>query len=106
MGNPTPGPWSLSTSLEPCGNCLSRSVIGADSFVAEVLYEDEQDPTADANARLIAAAPELLAALIALIPTNVNLANLSWPDDTNIPVDISLGEFRLASAAIAKALGQ
>ena len=51
----TPGPWII----EPRGNLQARQYIEAGEFrIAECLNRDQ-----DANARLIAAAPELLAAL-------------------------------------------
>lgn len=55
----TPGPWFASKHLEPLGGCLSRLVMAIDTAVAEVLFDDEDDPTAEANTHLIAAAPDL-----------------------------------------------
>jgi hypothetical protein len=55
----TPGPWEVQGSLET----WKRTVVGQDAFpVAEVT---KRRFTTDANARLIAAAPELAAALLA-----------------------------------------
>ncbi|WP_303763763.1 hypothetical protein [Sphingobium yanoikuyae] len=65
--------------------------------------KDEHE--AEANADLIAAAPELLEALEELIPANLCATNLALPDDTVLPVDMTLGEIRRALAAIAKAKG-
>jgi len=59
----TKGPWKLGETLEPMGGCLSRGVFAPDTFIAEVLFDDEDDPTAEANAHLIAAAPELAEAV-------------------------------------------
>ena len=54
----TPGPWTFST--EEQGRCVVRSQSTGLPYVAQVL---------STNARLIAAAPELLAALENLIET-------------------------------------
>ena len=62
----TPGPWFPAERLEPHGGCLSRLIMATDTCIAEVLFDDEDDPTAEANARVIAAAPDLLAENIAL----------------------------------------
>lgn len=48
-------------------------------------------------------AGRLLAALKQLIPTNICLSNPNLPDSTVVPCDVTLGELRAASAAIAKA---
>jgi hypothetical protein len=63
----TKGPWSLDETLKPMGGCLSRAVFASDTFVAEVLHDDEDDPVATANAHLIASAPELFEALEAYL---------------------------------------
>jgi len=55
----TPGPWERSSSYET-GNCGDLVVaITKGRFIAEVAVNDEEQ---DDNARLIAAAPDLLAA--------------------------------------------
>lgn len=60
MTTHTPGPWTLERN-----RATSLSVYGSDKvFVGEVYNEiDEPLQTEEANARLIAAAPELLEAL-------------------------------------------
>jgi hypothetical protein len=55
------------------------------------------------EARLIASAPELLAALLTLMPRRVCLTNANVPDSMVIPCDVTVGELRAASAAIARA---
>lgn len=51
----TPGPWQVGI-----GVVLKRSPNKQDRHIAEILWKDEQ---AEANARLIAAAPDLFAAI-------------------------------------------
>lgn len=58
----------------------------------------------DANARLIAAAPELLAALQSVIPAHVNTANYNIADNDVVALDFTMGELRKIAAAIAKAI--
>lgn len=57
------------------------------------------------DANLIAAAPDLLAALDELIPHNIGLGD-HLPSGTVIPVDMTMGEIRRARAAIARARGE
>ena len=62
----TPGPWKTGHHPDPKCSCM-YVFAGKDQFDLGVctLYEDE--PTNAANARLIAAAPDLLAALESLV---------------------------------------
>lgn len=58
----TSGPWELETAETVCDNL--REVYGEGEVIALVPDWKDSDPiTADANARLIAAAPELYLAL-------------------------------------------
>lgn len=64
----TPGPWVLTVHTGtggPINPGDDWSISGHFSGVA-IVYEGGRNPNADADARLIAAAPELLEALIAL----------------------------------------
>lgn len=45
----------------------------------------------------------LEAALKALLPTNLNLSNPNWPDDTVVPCDVTLGELRAVHSALTGA---
>lgn len=86
----TPGPWQIwaeitAISRNPCtGHTISR---GDDVFICDAVG------TSAADARLIAAAPDLLAALQALLPYVAGS-------------DSFAAEEALARAAIAKATGQ
>lgn len=96
----TPGPWFLGEDLEPNGACLSRAIMATDTFIGEVLFDDDSDQMAEANARLIAAAPELLAALE---------GDIDWLDalsQMSIERDMVMVRIRAHRELIAKALGR
>lgn len=104
MANPTPGPWQVRT-LENFGfNVVHYG--GGDKFnILRVAKAGEE-----ANARLIAAAPELLVALtetwrVLRAAGTLNLTNGVQLGQTSWYVKICDAE-RLSDAAIAKALGQ
>ena len=60
MSKHTPGPWGFSTEPQPNGCPIvgSRGLMVA--MLAHTVNQDDQRETALANARLIAAAPDLL----------------------------------------------
>ena len=90
MGKHTSGPW---TTDETHKNTREGVTVWArDIIIADVL--PDQHDNAEANARLIASGPDLLAALQAIFPANGPSTHLS---DDNI---------RTATAAIAKATGE
>lgn len=93
MGNWTPGPW---------GDPNKPVIVRGCTFIAHAHYDTDEGK---ANTRLIAAAPDLLAALKRLMPTNVCTGNTNVPDSTVLPMDVTMGELRQAAAAIAKATG-
>ena len=89
----TPGPWFLDTSLHIYGQSEPRPL---DGFTGGEIVEQPHVCTAKnyANARLIAAAPELLGALMMFV----------WPyQEQNRNTDTERQE--IARAAIAKAIG-
>lgn len=101
MSKHTPGPWDYSWHIQPNG-CPTVGHKGLMvCMVAHSAKEPDQKETALANANLIAAAPDLLAALVALTED-------SFPSFTGGCVgtfDIRAGAYEEALAAIAKAKG-
>lgn len=101
----TPGPWSVphfasdDVSCE-CGYVFSESQSGFGA-VASVPFggENESYEQAKANAKLIAAAPELLKALEAL--TEDRLFYIEG--DTSGQMNVTVAAYEAARAAIAKA---
>jgi hypothetical protein len=90
----TPGPWeydaeSMQVIAPKCGYHWAQSV----AVVAEIGRLDYDEP--EANARLIAAAPELLSALNAML-THMGMDEDEWTKPT----------FNQARAAIRKATGE
>jgi hypothetical protein len=62
----TPGPWSVTESF--CNNACNRLVVKRKTWGGEVVADLGEAPDASrANARLIAAAPDLLEALRGLL---------------------------------------
>jgi hypothetical protein len=97
----TQGPWLAEGELEPMGSCLSRLVVGVDSAVACVLFDDEDDPTAEANATLITAATQLYWALFKL----ARAADACAPQCEDIPGDVQ-ARMNEAFAVLATARGE
>jgi len=95
-GKYTAGPWNCSIPRRPNGELAHRAYVYSETtheYTAECFMTDESG----ANARLIAAAPELLEALYGAV--NVMGA---WADLTNGTRLV----FAKAQAAITKAEGQ
>jgi hypothetical protein len=105
----TPGPWwtdavyneedlgcSIIAANTDCGPMPGNPTRGQVAFATEILPEDAE--TAKANAHLIAAAPDLYAALESL-RGNV----IGWGDDSQI--EAISDDLRAASAALARARG-
>lgn len=92
----TPGPWELHESV------THVRVVAADG--ENIWFEDKRCPRVIEDARLIAAAPELLEAFMAM---------LEWDDrekdhavDFYARMDLCRAAFDKARAAIAKATGE
>lgn len=107
----TPGPWLLDEGLP--GGVYSDDATG--SIVARCMgvgFESVARPAVEsrANARLIAAAPKMLAALAPFEDVDGE-GSEDFPDETKVVVTfgrttyyaLTLGDFRRARAAITKA---
>lgn len=97
----TPGPWRL-TAI-PAGNSLTVMVSGSAGYdLVDALGNDA--PTNPADARLIAAAPELAEALAELVrmadDTRYDTEPCNWSTDAKLSRHEKL---RMARAALAKA---
>ena len=90
MTEHTPGPWALRYSLTTCQVFADNDI----KLTQKTALSRRFDKAEIATPRLIAAAPDLLAALQAIFPANGPSTHLS---DDNI---------RTATAAIAKATGE
>lgn len=90
MSKHTPGPWQWTQHFDPTIS------IYKDGFGQIARLYDSSAGTGKANARLIAAAPDLLAALKSIA--------IAWKDEVLVHDD-QREAMRAATAAIAKATG-
>ena len=114
MSKHTPGPWFVQDGYLTIYN-LSEGTVGTTCAIAKVLREQPGDDQAEANARLIAAAPELLEACEAAIrydaviqtcandPERMSSACTAEGDDLD---GLYNDWIRKARAAIRKATGE
>jgi hypothetical protein len=92
----TPGPWKFGSKTD--GDLYKRNIAGVDGYhVAAVSSRDDHE--VDANARLIAAAPDLLEALQDLFDADMEHVLMGDGKDDQIEA------IAKARAAIAKATG-
>lgn len=94
MSKHTPGPWVI----DPCFDIIAINEVdvGCNGMVASVCTEVASIGIAEANARLIAAAPELLQAMRAFLISGIG---------NSTHYELQAEAHRLARAAIAKATG-
>jgi len=96
----TPYPWTVDGTTA----AKNLDVIGENGRVAMLDCDDIDADTLRANARLIASAPELLEALIALLNVESAALHGARTSAANDGLDV-LYHFAAARAAIAKATG-
>jgi hypothetical protein len=101
MNAHTPYPWTVDGTIA----AENLDVIGEGGRVAMLDCDDIDADTLEANARLIAAAPELLEALIALLNVESAALHGARTSAANDGLDV-LYHFAAARAAIAKATGE
>ncbi len=106
MSGFTPGPWEVG----PVDDTVVTH-LGADGVRYEIAAIDgdynqpDEWPVMEANARLIAAAPDLLEALKLCLPANLCLTNPNVHYPKTVPLDVPIEDLRKVAAAIAKAIG-
>ncbi len=95
MGEHTPGPWPIELTGDGKRIIVGKGLVeGPNGYEVAEVYSDDCDPNeADANARLIASAPELLEALQVMLDEAKERGGA-----------LSNGE-KLGCSAIAKATG-
>jgi hypothetical protein len=106
----TPGPWTVEDHTEVIARVPSPSPTKAASDVLTVcrcvdveIYHDDRSGKTDANARLIAAAPDLYAALLAIAEGIERDLRLSVDPNHPICRDTLANRAAAARAALAKA---
>ena len=103
----TPGPWKLDRSLQPADGEYDYAISSPEHFVLAEAFGRSANgghPPAEANARLIAAAPELLEALReAEVGLEFAGADKTIAEGDFIPTPTLA--LRAVRAAIAKATG-
>lgn len=92
MSGNTPGPWSAQEYASPTGTYFVRGANDEKIIGGGVSLQE-------GNARLIAAAPDMLAALRMIVEG-------PWPDDVDDPQKQAIWDEKIARAAIAKAEGR
>ena len=110
----TPGPWYVGTGTYECRNIYSAAALTDDEgFTYQPLVANAEDDGIncwDANARLIAAAPELLKALQWYEGKAVQMGRAAIHQDSKLMLalmkEIAVEYGAQARAAIAKATGE
>lgn len=102
----TPGPWVSNEDMEVWSTTPMRFNLTTSGtpMIASVCRHDDAEVgfPARANARIIAAAPDLLSALVALDGYLNNNLSTDYPTG----IDLENAAFKAAHAAIAKATGE
>ena len=93
----TPGPWKVDDLW--VDDLWKDDVVDTKGSLVVSAYGDYENPTTQANARLISAAPELLETVVAYRLHHKLMLQIA--DDTDCPCTIC----KMAEAAISKAKG-
>ena len=98
MSKHTPGPWEIKRHFDPGYKFISAPKHSGLAQVVWCMEDEDRSPACEANAHLIAAAPDLLEALEELVDLFGGLVSGEYPPDgfTTQP----------ARDAIAKARGE
>ena len=94
MSKHTPGPWQIKRHFDPGYKFISAQKHTALAQVVWCMEDEDRSPECEANAHLIAAAPDLLDALFYLLETSSGVSHEQW-----------LEAMEQARAAILKATG-
>lgn len=117
MSEHTPGPWeieSIDSAPDDHLRIMGRPVWPCTRFGAKGVWDiasvnelgDENVDEQIANARLIAAAPDMLEALRAILPGKLCGEGWNLPDDELVQIMVTFADLRAARAAIATATGE
>lgn len=99
----TPGPWKVVNR----GHSPSAWIIGNGFYLAEMQNDAKANEQVNADARLIAAAPELLAALKDLARVVSHIQDTPLADKLKyVPISAYKEAYDVAKQAIAKAEGK
>ena len=90
----TPGPWQITSSNFDIKNAVGIKSLRDDGWVVADVWRDEEEIPWEANARLIAAAPDLYEALATMVEDAEKAANPA----------ARLFNYAAAKAALAKAV--
>ena len=102
MSKHTPGPWEIKYHPDPCYRYISGPQHIALAQVVWCMEDEDRSPECEANAHLIAAAPELLEALEKIVELN-GPGRIYKLNELGMLVSTMLS---IARAAIAKAKGE
>lgn len=110
VGKHTPGPWYAMTResgglLDQATVCSEHETDGEPTFIADTMGLDGEVPLEQrkANARLMAAAPDMLKALTDAIPALVRMHGMTAAGKNR---SLRLAQLNAARAAISKAEGR
>lgn len=101
MSKHTPGPWEIKGHPDPCYRYISGPEHVALARVVWRVEEEDRSPSCEANAHLIAAAPELLDVLELALRAHGTMLLSDPPQDPWVSWAVE----QKARAAIAKAKG-